>query len=264
MLFRSGEAQVLWRNASSRHPVTLNLQQRSKRMPARFQRQHDRYPFQVFGGGCAIHGSAGETQGSGRGLLKEGLAFQFHRLNPQDAIGAGDGRGETFTVGTGPNGPQIERRIEPSHAVLVEELHALDQRGDRIRPHDHDDAELATGVHQPGDRSQDGLRRWPAVDRHAMPIMHARQAVGTDGEFVRTEVYANVVRSFERWPVALFYIVANLLLGLHLSHGAWSIFQSLGWNNPRFNAWRRAFARGFAAVVVIGNVSFPIAVLIES
>ncbi len=86
--------------------------------------------------------------------------------------------------------------------------------------------------------------------------------VGTDGEFVRTEVYANVVRSFERWPVALFYIVANLLLGLHLSHGAWSIFQSLGWNNPRFNAWRRAFARGFAAVVVIGNVSFPVAVML--
>ncbi|NBO33704.1 MAG: succinate dehydrogenase [Acidimicrobiia bacterium] len=86
--------------------------------------------------------------------------------------------------------------------------------------------------------------------------------IGADGEFVRAEVYANVVRSFERWPVALFYIVANLLLGLHLSHGAWSIFQSLGWNNPRFNAWRVAFARGFAAVVVIGNVSFPIAVLL--
>lgn len=86
--------------------------------------------------------------------------------------------------------------------------------------------------------------------------------IGTDGVFVREEVYANVVRSFERWPVAIFYIVANLLLGLHLSHGAWSIFQSLGWNNPRFNAWRVAFARGFAAVVVIGNVSFPVAVLV--
>jgi succinate dehydrogenase / fumarate reductase cytochrome b subunit len=84
--------------------------------------------------------------------------------------------------------------------------------------------------------------------------------VGAEGEFVRSEVYANVVRSFERWPVALFYVVANLLLGLHLTHGAWSIFQSLGWNNPRFNAWRTAFARGFAAVVVIGNISFPIAV----
>jgi len=86
--------------------------------------------------------------------------------------------------------------------------------------------------------------------------------VGTDGQFVRAEVYANVVRSFERWPVAIFYIVANLLLGLHLSHGAWSIFQSLGWNNPRFNSWRTAFARGFAAVVVVGNVSFPVAVLV--
>jgi succinate dehydrogenase / fumarate reductase cytochrome b subunit len=86
--------------------------------------------------------------------------------------------------------------------------------------------------------------------------------VGTDGAFVRDEVYANVVRSFERWPVAVFYIVANLLLGLHLSHGAWSIFQSLGWNNPRFNSWRVAFARGFAAIIVIGNISFPIAVLL--
>ena len=86
--------------------------------------------------------------------------------------------------------------------------------------------------------------------------------IGTDGQFVRAEVYANVVRSFERWPVAIFYIVANLLLGLHLSHGAWSIFQSLGWNNPRFNSWRTAFARGFAAVIVVGNVSFPVAVLV--
>ncbi|MCY7287619.1 MAG: succinate dehydrogenase, partial [Cryobacterium sp.] len=57
------------------------------------------------------------------------------------------------------------------------------------------------------------------------------------------------------------YIVANIALGFHLFHGAWSLFQSLGWNNPRFNAWRRNFATGFAALIVIGNVSFPIAVL---
>ena len=85
--------------------------------------------------------------------------------------------------------------------------------------------------------------------------------VGANGTFVREEVYENVVRSLDRWPIALFYILANLLLGIHLRHGAWSIFQSLGWNNPRFNAWRRAFATGFAIVVVIGNISFPIAVL---
>ena len=74
-------------------------------------------------------------------------------------------------------------------------------------------------------------------------------------------VYASVVASFERTPVALFYVVANILLGIHLFHGAWSLFQSIGWNKPRFNKWRRAFATGFAAVIVIGNVSFPVAVM---
>jgi succinate dehydrogenase / fumarate reductase cytochrome b subunit len=74
-------------------------------------------------------------------------------------------------------------------------------------------------------------------------------------------VYASIIHSFQRTPVALFYVLANVLLGLHLFHGAWSIFQSFGWNNPRFNKWRRAFATGFAAIVVIGNVSFPIAVM---
>jgi succinate dehydrogenase / fumarate reductase cytochrome b subunit len=81
-----------------------------------------------------------------------------------------------------------------------------------------------------------------------------------DSEKVKA-VYVSVIASFERTPVALFYVVANILLGIHLFHGAWSIFQSLGWNNPRFNKWRRAFATGFAAVVVIGNVSFPVAVM---
>lgn len=81
-----------------------------------------------------------------------------------------------------------------------------------------------------------------------------------DAEEVKA-VYASVIASFERTPVALFYVFANVLLGIHLFHGAWSIFQSFGWNNPRFNKWRRAFATGFAAVIVVGNVSFPVAVM---
>lgn len=86
-------------------------------------------------------------------------------------------------------------------------------------------------------------------------------ATGTDSTFVRGEVYNNVVRSLDRWPVLVFYVVANILLGIHLFHGAWSIFQSLGWNNPRFNTWRRGFATAFATIIVVGNVSFPVAVL---
>jgi succinate dehydrogenase / fumarate reductase cytochrome b subunit len=38
------------------------------------------------------------------------------------------------------------------------------------------------------------------------------------------------------------------------------MFQSLGANNPRFNRWRRWFAWTFTAIVVTGNLSFPIMV----
>lgn len=79
--------------------------------------------------------------------------------------------------------------------------------------------------------------------------------------FVHGEPYHNVVESFSRAPVAVVYIIANILLGIHIYHGAWSMFQSLGWNNPRINAARRWFATAFAALIVIGNVSMPIAVL---
>jgi len=77
--------------------------------------------------------------------------------------------------------------------------------------------------------------------------------------FVRGEVMRNLHASLTRIPVAAIYIVGNLALGVHLFHGAWSMFQSLGWNNPRFNRARRWFATGFAALIVIGNLSFPIA-----
>ena len=85
--------------------------------------------------------------------------------------------------------------------------------------------------------------------------------IGADGEFVRGQAYANVVNSLERVPVAILYIVANIALGIHLFHGVWSLFQSMGWNNPRFNKWRRGLATAFATIIVVGNVSFPIAVL---
>lgn len=85
---------------------------------------------------------------------------------------------------------------------------------------------------------------------------------GTGYHYVRGMAYENVDNSLSRIPVALLYIAGNLALGVHLFHGAWSLFQSMGWNNPRFNVWRRNFAAGFAALVVIGNVSFPIAVLL--
>lgn len=83
----------------------------------------------------------------------------------------------------------------------------------------------------------------------------------TGADWSRGDVYYNIDQSLSRIPVAIFYIVANVALGIHLFHGVWSLFQSMGWNNPRFNAWRRNVAIGTAALIVAGNVSFPVAVM---
>jgi succinate dehydrogenase / fumarate reductase cytochrome b subunit len=80
-------------------------------------------------------------------------------------------------------------------------------------------------------------------------------------EFVATDPYSNVVRAFQSLPVAAVYVFANLLLGLHLYHGLWSLFQSLGWSHPSYNPWRRRFAVTFALVVSLGFISVPLAVL---
>ena len=79
-------------------------------------------------------------------------------------------------------------------------------------------------------------------------------------DYVRGAVYRNLDASLSRLPVAILYIVANIALGIHLFHGVWSLFQSMGWNNPRFNPWRRGIAIAIATAIVVGNCSFPIAV----
>jgi succinate dehydrogenase / fumarate reductase cytochrome b subunit len=76
----------------------------------------------------------------------------------------------------------------------------------------------------------------------------------------RGAVHANFLLTFSRAPVTALYVVANLLLGIHIFHGAWSMFQSLGINHPRFNKWRRWFAQGLASLIVAGNLSMPLAV----
>jgi succinate dehydrogenase / fumarate reductase, cytochrome b subunit len=81
-------------------------------------------------------------------------------------------------------------------------------------------------------------------------------------DFVYGAAYDNLVASLERPAVALIYIVANIALGIHLFHGGWSMFQSMGLNNPRYNAARKIFAAGFAIVVAGINITFPIAVLV--
>ena len=102
--------------------------------------------------------------------------------------------------------------------------------------------------------------RWTGVIVGLFVIFHLLDLTfgPANPEFVRGEVYDNMIESFRRVPVAIAYIVANIALGIHIFHGAWSMFQSLGLNNPRYNAWRRYFAIGFAGLITTGNVAMPL------
>lgn len=75
------------------------------------------------------------------------------------------------------------------------------------------------------------------------------------------DVYRNVVEGFQNPIIAGVYIVGNLALGLHIFHGVYSAFQTLGVNHPRYNNYRRDLAIALCAALTIGNLSFPIAVL---
>jgi succinate dehydrogenase / fumarate reductase cytochrome b subunit len=86
---------------------------------------------------------------------------------------------------------------------------------------------------------------------------------GTENpNFQPGNVYANVVASFQLIPVSAFYIVAMLLLGMHLYHGLWSMFQSLGFSHPRYTPVLKRSAAVVAILIAAGNISIPVSVLV--
>jgi succinate dehydrogenase / fumarate reductase cytochrome b subunit len=80
-------------------------------------------------------------------------------------------------------------------------------------------------------------------------------------DFVEGDVYRNAVIAFQNPFASAFYVLAMIVLGLHMYHGFWSMLQTLGLSHPRWNPVRRAVSLFLAAGVVAGNISIPVAVL---
>jgi succinate dehydrogenase / fumarate reductase cytochrome b subunit len=80
-------------------------------------------------------------------------------------------------------------------------------------------------------------------------------------DFIHLAPYHNVTTAFRVWWVAAIYIAAMGALAMHLYHGTWSMFQTLGIEHARVNAARRRLATIIAILVPLGFVSVPIAVL---
>jgi succinate dehydrogenase / fumarate reductase cytochrome b subunit len=105
--------------------------------------------------------------------------------------------------------------------------------------------------------------RWGAVLILLFVVFHLLDLTfgAVNPGFVPGDAYDNVIRTFTRVPVALAYVVAMAALCLHMYHGIYSGFQTLGLNHPKYNVLRRGFALGFAVVVAAGFVAVPVAVL---
>jgi succinate dehydrogenase / fumarate reductase cytochrome b subunit len=81
-----------------------------------------------------------------------------------------------------------------------------------------------------------------------------------DGTLV-TDAYSNLIHSFQRPSVAIFYVVVMIVIAFHLSHGIWSIVNDFGATAHRTRSVFLFLADLIALVVVIGNASIPLAVL---
>jgi succinate dehydrogenase / fumarate reductase cytochrome b subunit len=80
-------------------------------------------------------------------------------------------------------------------------------------------------------------------------------------QFRELRAYENLVYSFRRVPVAAFYIVAMVLLCMHLYHGLWSMFQSMGVSHPRYTPIIKRAAAWVAILMAVGFISIPVSVL---
>ena len=105
--------------------------------------------------------------------------------------------------------------------------------------------------------------RWGGVTIALFIIWHLLDlTVGaTNPDFEKNEAYHNVVKDFQVWWINVIYIVAMVMVGLHINHGFWSASQTLGVNRPHRNATIRATGTTLAVLITVGFIAVPVGVM---
>ena len=143
------------------------------------------------------------------------------------------------------------------HIMSATQLTVMSQTS---RPQDYGNKDVVQPLYVYASRTM----RWGGIIIALFIVYHLLHfTTGTlHNSFIPGDVYHNVVMGFSVWWVSLFYILAMLPLGLHLMHGIWSMFQTLGFNNSKYTRLLRTTALAVTGAIVLGNISFPLAVLI--
>lgn len=80
-------------------------------------------------------------------------------------------------------------------------------------------------------------------------------------DFLEGDPYDNVVIAFHYYSVSIFYIIAIILLCMHLYHGLWSWLRSLGLDHPRYTPLIKRAAAVISILIAAGYISIPVAVM---
>jgi len=78
----------------------------------------------------------------------------------------------------------------------------------------------------------------------------------------RHDIFKMMVVGFSNGWVSAFYVLGMALLCLHLSHGASSMFQSIGWKTKTCGPFLDQSARVAALLIFLGYTSIPVAILL--
>ena len=84
------------------------------------------------------------------------------------------------------------------------------------------------------------------------------ELAGIEGQFGPTDGTAWIGFWFSQWPVVVVYIIWLAALWFHLSHGFWSMLQTIGWSNNLWLERWQCVAKWYATIVCAG---FAIVVL---
>jgi succinate dehydrogenase / fumarate reductase cytochrome b subunit len=93
---------------------------------------------------------------------------------------------------------------------------------------------------------------------HLMHFTWGVSAVHSD--FIPGDAYHNVVSGFQFLPSVIVYLIAVTALGFHLYHGTWSMFQTLGLLNRKYDRPVRLLGLALALVIAVGFSLVPLGV----
>lgn len=84
---------------------------------------------------------------------------------------------------------------------------------------------------------------------------------GVHPDFIPGNAYHNLVVGFQNPVNVILYLIALVAVGLHLYHGSWSMFQTLGFNNQKYDSSLRGLALALGILIPLGFATVPLSVL---